>query len=210
VADLTLSAKPRQITGRKVKQLRNHGVIPVVVYGKTQTAQSLQVDERFLDRTLQSGGLSRLVKVNVEGGENYNVLIRSVQRHPVTHRLLHADFYAVNMTEKQHVNVPVVAVGKSATLVAGMMIYQNLDSITVEALPSDIPLNIEVDITNLSLENPIMVADLPQIPGVTYAAEPQEHVFSVITTRAEEVAEVAATPEPEVVAKGKKDEEDEA
>ncbi len=210
MADLTLSAQPRHMVGRKVRQLRNRGLTPVVVYGKTQQAQSLQVDERFLDRTLQSGGLSRLVQVNVEGGDNYNVLIRSVQRHPVTHRLLHADFYAVNMAEKQHVNVPVLSVGKSATLVTGMMIYQNMDSIAVEALPADIPLNIEVDITNLSLETPITVADLPQIQGVTYTAEPQEHVFSMMATRAEEVAEVpvAGAAEPEVVAKGKKEEEE--
>ena len=208
MADLTLSAQPRQLTGRKVRQLRNRGLTPVVVYGKTQQAQSLQVDERFLDRTLQSGGLSRLVQVNVDGGENYNVLIRSVQRHPVTHRLLHADFYAVNMSEKQHVNIPVVGVGKPALLATGMMIYQNLDSITIEALPADIPLNIEVDISSLSLEKSITVADLPQIRGVTYTAEPEEHVFSMMATRAEEVAEPAAgTAEPEVVAKGKKEDE---
>src|SRR5436305_336571 len=127
MADLTLSAQPRQLVGRKVRQLRNQGLTPVVVYGKTQQAQSLQVNERFLDRTLQSGGLSRLVQVNVDGGENYNVLIRGVQRHPVTHRLLHADFYAVNMLEKQHVNIPVVGVGKPGLLATGMMIYQNLD-----------------------------------------------------------------------------------
>src|ERR1700712_5685828 len=144
MADLTLSAQNRELTGRKVRQLRNRGLTPVVVYGKTQKAQSLQVDERFLDRTLQSGGLSRLVQVNVEGGDQYNVLIRSVQRHPVTHRLLHADFQAVNMTEKQHVNVPVVAVGKPESFATGMTILQNLDSIPVEALPADIPLNIEV------------------------------------------------------------------
>jgi large subunit ribosomal protein L25 len=208
MADLTLSAQPRQLAGRKVRQLRNRGLTPVVVYGKTQQAQSLQVDERFLDRTLQSGGLSRLVQVNVDGGENYNVLIRSVQRHPVTHRLLHADFYAVNMSEKQHVNIPVVGVGKPALLATGMMIYQNLDSITIEALPADIPLNIEVDISGLSLENSITVADLPQIRGVTYTAEPEEHVFSMMATRTEEVAEPAAgAAEPEVVAKGKKEEE---
>jgi len=208
MADLTLSAQPRQLAGRKVRQLRNRGLTPVVVYGKTQQAQSLQVDERFLDRTLQSGGLSRLVQVNVDGGENYNVLIRSVQRHPVTHRLLHADFYAVNKSEKQHVNIPVVGVGKPALLATGMMIYQNLDSITIEALPSDIPLNIEVDISSLSLENSITVADLPQIHGVTYTAEPEEHVFSMMATRTEEVAEPAAgTGEPEVLAKSKKEDE---
>lgn len=210
MADLTLSAQPRQLVGRKVRQLRNRGVVPVVVYGKTQSAQSLQVDERFLDRTLQGGGLSRLVQVDVEGGEHYNVLIRSVQRHPVTHRLLHADFYAVNMTEKQHIAVPVNAVGKPAAFATGMMIYQNLDSIQVEALPSDIPLHIDVDVTDLSLEKAITVADLPVIAGVKYLVDDHEHVFSMMATRASEVEEVviAGAPEPEVVLKGKKEDEE--
>lgn len=209
MADLTLSAQPRQLVGRKVRQLRNRGVVPVVVYGKTQSAQSLQVDERFLDRTLQGGGLSRLVQVDVEGGEHYNVLIRSVVRHPVTHRLLHADFYAVNMTEKQHVAVPVNAVGKPAAFATGMMIYQNIDAIQVEALPADIPLHIDVDVTALSLEKAITVADLPVVSGVKYLVDEHEHVFSMIATRASEVEEVATgTPEPEVVAKGKKEDEE--
>ena len=208
MADLTLNAQPRQLVGRKVRQLRNRGVVPVVVYGKNQKAQSLQVDERFLYRNLHSGGLSRLVQVDVEGGEHYNVLIRSVQRHPVSHRLLHADFYAVNMTEKQHLSIPVNAVGKPDAFATGMMIYQNLDAIQVEALPSDIPQHIDVDVTALSLEKSITVADLPVIPGVTYLADSHEHVFSMIATRSSDVEEAASgTPEPEVVAKGKKEEE---
>jgi len=210
MADLTLSAQPRQLAGRKVRQLRNKGLVPVVVYGKNQAAQSLQVDERTLDRTLQSGGTARLVKVNVDGGDNYNVLIRSVQRHPVSHRLLHADLYAVNMTEKQHVSVPVNAIGKPTAFATGMMVYQNLDSIAIEALPADIPLHVEVDVTELSLEKPILVSDLPAISGVKYLVEEHEHVFTMIATRASEVEEVetSAAAEPEVVAKGKKEEEE--
>lgn len=210
MADLTLSAQPRQMVGRKVRQLRNRGLIPVVVYGKNQPATSLQVEERFLDRTIQSGGQARLVQVSVEGGDNYNVLIRSVQRHPVTHRLLHADFYAVNMSEKQHVSVPVSAVGKPTAFATGLMVYQNLDMIAIEALPSDIPLHIDVDVTDLSLEKPILVSDLPAVPGVKYLVDEHEHVFTMIATRVSEVedAPVGAAAEPEVVAKGKKDEEE--
>jgi len=210
MADLTLSAQTRTTIGRQVRQLRNQGLTPVVVYGKTQSPQSLQVNERFLDRALHSGGLSRLVQVDVEGGDHYNVLIRSVQRHPVTHRLLHADFYAVNMTEKQHVNIQVIGVGKPAALITGLMVYQNLDSVAVEALPTDIPGAIEVDITKLSVETPVTIGDLPAIAGVAYVADADETVFSMIATRAQEVEEedAAATAEPEVIAKGKKDDDE--
>lgn len=208
MADITLSAQPREITGRKVRQLRNLGLIPVVVYGKTQVAKNLQVQERLLDRALHSGGASRLVKVDVEGGDRYNVLIRSVHRHPVSHRLLHADFYAVNMTEKQRVNISVTPVGKPASLVTGLMIFQNMDSVEVEALPADIPSAIEIDVTELSLDKSITIADLPVIAGVTYVSEPQEHVFTMIQTREEEIPEVESVEDVEVVAKGKKDEDE--
>lgn len=207
MADITLSAQPREITGRKVRQLRNLGLIPVVVYGKTQAAKNLQVQERLLDRGLHSGGASRLVQVDVEGGDHYNVLIRSVHRHPVSHRLLHADFYAVNMTEKQRVNISVTPVGKPASLVTGLMIFQNMDSVEVEALPADIPSAIEIDVSELSLEKSITIADLPIIAGVTYVPEPHEHVFTMMQTREEEILEVEEPTEVEVVAKGKKDDE---
>jgi len=209
MADITLSAQPREITGRKVRQLRNLGLIPVVVYGKTQAAKNLQVPERLLDRALHSGGSSRLVKVDVEGGDQYNVLIRSVHRHPVSHRLLHADFYAVNMAEKQRVNISVTPVGKPAALVTGLMVFQNMDSVEVEALPADIPSAIEIDVTELSLEKSITIADLPVISGVAYVSEPHEHVFTMMQTREEEVLEVETVEDVEVVAKGKKDEDEE-
>lgn len=210
MSQLQVTAKPRTIIGRQVRQLRNQGAIPVVVYGKKVAPAHLTVDERTLERVLHSGGLSRIVEVNVEGAEQHNVLIREVQRHPVSHRLLHADFYAIDMTEKQHVNVPIVSTGKASGFSTGLLVLQDMDAIEIEALPSDIPLNITVDITPLTLEHPIRVADLPVLPGVTYKAEGDEHVFTLVVTReeVEAVAEGAAAAEPEVVAaKGKKEEE---
>jgi large subunit ribosomal protein L25 len=211
MADLQLAAQPRSVTGRKVKQLRAQGQIPVVVYGKRINATSLQIDERSLERVLHSGGTTRLVEVAVNGGRPLNALIRDVQRHPVTHRLTHVDFYAVDMTEKQHVSVPIESTGRASGLSSGLIVLQVMDHVTVEALPADIPARIEVDITPLTLERPITVADLPALSGVTYLAEAEENVFTLQATR-EEVEEVAETTEaePEVVGgKGKRDEEEE-
>src|SRR5688572_668840 len=99
--DLKMSAKPRQLTGRKVRQLRRQGLVPVVVYGKTQEPVNLQVSARQLESIMMHGGISQLVQLEVEGGATHNVLVREVQRHPVTRNFLHADFYAVDMMEKQ-------------------------------------------------------------------------------------------------------------
>ena len=210
MADLQLTASPRTLTGRKVRQLRNRNLIPVVLYGKRVPSEALQVEERSLERVLHSGGMSRLVEVAVDGSRTHNALIRNIQRHPVSHRLSHADFYAVDMSEKQQVSVVVEATGKPEGLAGGLIILQVMDHVEIEALPADIPAKIVVDITPMTLERPITVADLPAIAGVSYRAEPEEHLFTLSVTRAEVEAEAAAAAEPEVVgAKGKKEEEEE-
>lgn len=212
MSELKLEANRRELTGRKVGQLRRQGLVPVVVYGNVKQPVNLQVDIKLLERVLHSGGDTRLVEVTVNDGGKHNVLVKDVQREPVGHRLLHADFYAVNMAEKQHVAVPLVATGKPAGLAAGLMVLKLHESIHIEALPADIPGEIEIDITPLTLERPITAADLPQVKGVTYVDDPEEVLFNLQMTR-EEVAEEAAAAEgeaePEVVKKGKQTEEGE-
>ena len=211
MSDLKLSAQPRTLIGRKVRQLRRAGLVPVTVYGKKQAAENLQVVERSFERVLQAAGFSQLVQVDVEGGSTHNVLIRDVQRHPVTHSFLHIDLYAVDLTEKQQVQVNIHSKGKPTALAQGLIVLQSLDHVTVEALPANIPPHIDVDITNLSLENPITVANLPVIEGVEYVNDPEEALFTMVVTRAaeEETTEAApATAEPELV-RGRREEDEE-
>lgn len=209
--ELKLVADRRDLTGRKVGQLRRQGLVPVVVYGNIKQPINLQVESKLLERTLHAGGATRLVEVTVNGGGKHNVLVKNVQREPVGHRLLHADFYAVNMTEKQRVTVPLTTTGKPAGMAAGLMVLKLHEAIHIEALPADIPGEIEVDISPLTLDRPITIADLPQVRGVTYVDEPEEVLFNLQTTR-EEVVEETTTEveaEPEVVKKGKQTEEEE-
>lgn len=211
MADLQVTAQPRMVTGRKVKHLRNQGLIPVIIYGKTTAATPLQVEERSLERLLHSGGMSQLVSLAVDGAQTHNALIRSVQRHPVTHRLEHVDFYAVNMREKQQVSVPLESTGRSNGFGTGFVVLQVMDHVEIEALPADIPARVVVDITLLTLERPITVADLPEIQGVSYLTDADETLFSLSVTR-EEVEEEPepVEAEPEVVGtKGKREDEEE-
>jgi large subunit ribosomal protein L25 len=213
MSELKINAQPREVSGRKVRQLRRQGLVPVVVYGKSQTPINLQVNARQLELTMQHGGVSQLVRVVVDGGATHNVLVREVQRHPVSHQYMHADLYAVNMNEKQEVSVPVIGVGKPDALITGLMVLQALDAVHISALPADIPANVEVDITNLDVENPITIANLPAIPGVEYLGEPDENLFTMIETRVEEEEEAPAAEEelaePELVARGKDEDEEE-
>jgi large subunit ribosomal protein L25 len=213
MAELKLDAQPRTLVGRKVRQLRRQGLVPVVVYGNSQAPVNLQVSSRNLETTLHHGGFSQLVRVNVEGGSTLNVLVREIQRHPTSHAYLHVDLYAVNMSEKQHTSVPVVSTGRPSALIAGYMVLQGVDVVEVEALPADIPASIEVDITNLDMENPITIADLPKLAGVEYLGDSDEQLFTMIAPRVEveepAPSEVEAEVEPEVVARGKSDEDEE-
>jgi len=216
MSELTLNAQPREITGRKVRQLRNQGLVPVVIYGSNQESAILQVNARNFNEVLQAGGTSQLVTLVVDGGKTHNVLVRELQRHPVKHNILHADLYAVSMTETQQVDVPILPVNEPEALVAGLMMLQSLDQVSIEALPASIPASIEIDVTDLDLDRAILVSDLPQIDGVTYLTEADEAVFRMVTTRSEESLEALdeeeiddEMAEPEVMSKGREEEEEE-
>ena len=211
MSELILEAEPRTLTGRKVRQLRRSGLVPVVVYGNLPEPLNLQVSARALETTLHHGGFSQLVQLKVKGGKKHNVLVRDIQRHPIGHGFTHVDLYAVNMREKQHVSVQVTGVGRPTALTAEYMVLQPLDMVEISALPSDIPANIEVDLTNLDPDTPILIGDLPAVAGVEYIGDPNEHVFSMIANRVaaieEEVEETDV--EPEVVGHERDEDEEE-
>jgi len=214
---LTLNANRRSLTGRKVRRLRPEGIVPVVIYGGGDPPRNAQVKSAEFELVLRDGGNSQLVQLDLEG-EDYNVLVREVQRHPVRHNLLHADFYTVNMTETQQVSVPLITVG-ARIIDADFVMVQSMDSVEIEALPADIPALIEVDVSRLETpESPsITVADLPDIPGVIYISDTDEPICSLIISRAavseEEMEEeeelLDADVEPEVIGRGRDDEEEE-
>ena len=211
MSELKLVAHHRTLTGRKVSQLRRAGLVPVIVYGNVKEPVNLQVETRSLEAMLHAGGATRVVEVTVQDGGKHNVLVKNVHREPIHHKLLHADFYAVNMSEKQRVGVPVVGVGKPSGLAAGLMQLQLHEIIHIEALPADIPAEIEIDISPLTLERPITVADLPALKGITYVDHAEEVIFNLQHTKEETPDEDAAaedTAEPEVVKRAKPTEED--
>ena len=217
MATLQLQAQSRSLVGRKVRQLRVQGIVPVIVYGAIDQPVNLQVSAREFERTLQGGGNSQLIQVNVDGGEMHNVLLRDLQRHPVRRHIMHADLYAINMREKQQVSVPVVSINEPEEMVAGVMVLQSLEQVEIEALPSAIPASIELDISTLSLENAITVADLPAVDGVEYLTDTDETIFTMLITREEideevdelvEGIEMGEGAEPEVIT-GKQDEDEE-
>ncbi len=199
MSELKIEAQLRSVTGNKVKQLRRDGLVPVVIYGQDQSPVNAQVDSTSLDRLIQAGGATQLVEVNMDQGSTLNVLIREVQRDPVRRNPMHADFYTVNMRVKQQVSVPIVSVGELSSSASEMVLIQSVSDVEIEALPSDIPSHIDVDISVLDGEevDRITIADLPALAGITYLDDAEETLFSLVASRTETEAEAADEEEIE-------------
>jgi large subunit ribosomal protein L25 len=193
---MSLTARPREVTGRHVHALRRSGQVPAVVYGHRQTAISIQADAKEIDRIWQRAGRTHLVDLSVEGQPMRRVLIRELQRNPRNGRPLHADFFAVNLLEKLTAEVPLVLVGDSPAVTDLKLgsLLQTMNMVKVECLPTDLPPQITVDVSGLgAVEDSVTVGDLILPDGVTLvSAEASEVVVKVAPLRVREEAEEAA------------------
>ena len=183
----TLSLSQRTVTGKKVKQLRRQGILPVHMYGRGIDSMSLQGVAGDLRRLLPRIGTNIPVSVQVEGNEGENVcFVRDVQRHPVTEDLLHIDFIRVDVTQTISAEVPIALIGSAPATQQGGTLLQPLTSLLVEALPMNIPATVEADVSGLDdFEKSIIVRDIPIADNVTVLTDRDEFVARVIPPRVE-------------------------
>ena len=210
---IDLSAQPRTVTGKKVSQLRRSGIIPAVVYGHHRSATNIQVDERALHQTLMRAGMNRLINIQL-GAEGVMALVRDIQREPISQRVVHVDFLAVDLTQTIRAEVPVHFVGEPAAVKSGLGILVTLvQTLEIEALPADLIDRIEVDVTGLkNFNDALHVRDLNLGDKVVVIADPDEMLarISAPEEQPEEAVEGEVTSaEPEVILKGKIEEEGE-
>jgi large subunit ribosomal protein L25 len=218
--DATLHAEKRDSRGKNAaRRLRTAGRIPAVVYGVRSTgavAQAVSVDPKAVLRILHSeSGANTLINLTLDGAES-RVMVKEYQLDPVTHRLLHADFYQLAMDRAITVTVPVVIKGEARGVKqqGGMLDFVTRE-IEVESLPTDIPERIEIDTTELTLHQAIRVRDLPPNAKWKPLADPDTMLVHVVMPKSEESAQAAATEvtpaaaaEPEVIKKGKEEKEE--
>ena len=165
----SLKVQPRTITGKKVKQLRKGGIIPANIYGKAVNSQAVQVEKKIIEKLLSEIGETSVVEVTIEGQEKtVPVLLHNVQYHVVTREPLHVDLYQVNLKEKVKAHVPLVLVGEAKAIVDKLgVILELLNEVEVEALPTDLPENIEVNIESLAaVDEQVLVGDLKIPAGI--------------------------------------------
>ena len=192
---IILKSEKRTVLGKKVKSLRNDGLIPVVLYGKDFKTQSLSVKKTDLEKVLAKAGTSTIVDLEIEGGDNHKILLHEPQRDAVYSNILHVDFYKVNMKVKIHTEIPLEFVGVSAAVedLEGNLIT-NKDALEVECLPDDLVNHIEVDISILkTFEDLIKVEDLKIPAGIEVLDESEEIIAQVTPPRSEEELEAMET-----------------
>jgi len=217
--EAVLEAAARDSFGKnEARRTRHAGRVPGVLYGEGKDATPISVEPRALLRILHSeSGANTLISLKLAGAGDTRVLVKDFQLDPVTHQVLHADFYRVAMDKALEVTVPVTINGepKGVKQQGGILEFIRRE-IVVSCLPADIPEHIEVDVSELMLHQGIRVRYIPTNPRWTPITEGEAMLVHVIMPKAEEVAvtepavATAAPAEPEVIKKGKKEEEAEA
>ncbi len=188
---ILLAVSARAETGKRVRALRRAGDVPAVAYGHGTEPLKIKTTGRELERAYQQAGTSRILSLQIDGEPAKNVLFQEVQFHPLTGKLVHADFYLVRMDEKIKTEIPLHFVGESvAVYQEGGTLLKNLEALEIEALPGDLPENFEVDIAVLDdFEKVIHVSDLVIPSGVEVLTPSEELIAKVEPPKTDEQLE---------------------
>ncbi len=215
--DITVRAKPREGRGKNdSRRARRDGQVPVTMYGGGGEAVTALVPLRELAAILRSDtGRNTIFTLDVEGVEATEVMFADRQIDPVRSRLIHADFKRLVKGEKIEATVPLRLIGEPIGVreQAGVL-EQIIRNVEIRCEPREIPEALEVDVTNLGVHDVLHVSDIPISEGIEILAEPDVVIATIGVVKEEPVAVVAPVEgevpaEPEVIGKGKKEEEGE-
>ncbi|MEK7656491.1 MAG: 50S ribosomal protein L25 [Elusimicrobiota bacterium] len=213
MAQIELKAEMREAgTKKALADMRKVRKIPGTVYGGKGKAFSIAIGEKELMSALKQGGTNVILRLKHDKGED-TVIVKEIQRHVVTSQPIHADFQRISLTEKITVKVPLHAVGEAPGVkLQGGVLEHVLREIEVRCLPNAIPQKIDLDVSKMDVGGEILVSQLPALPEVEYLQDPAQivlHIIHVVVEKEAEPAADAAAGEPEVIAKGKKEEGEE-
>lgn len=221
MAEIVVSAKTRADRGKNAaKRLRREGLVPGVVYGGKGENVAVAVDPKALQRVLRSeAGRNSILKLDIANAGSTNAILKSWQVDPIKEKFLHADFFRIAMDVAIRVTVPIHVTGEARGVKVDAGILELiLREIEVECLPGDIPERIDVDVTDLGINGALRISDVAAPAKVKILEDADQVVVHVVSVKEEVAAapgaaapvegEAAAAPsEPEVLKKGKKEEE---
>ena len=171
------------IRTKGAKVLRRNDSIPGVLYYKGEETINVAVNKLTLYQAIQSG--KRIYEIEIEGDTQY-VMIKELQYHPVNDDIIHIDLMRVRRSEKIKIAVPLILVGDAEGIKEGGVLSQAMTQIEIECFPTDVPKNIELDITELEMNNSYSVADLKVVDDVTILSASDLNIVSIQPPAAEE------------------------
>lgn len=206
-----MKAQERTVLGKKVKKLRKEGQVPGHVFGNIKNVEHVSVDGHDFIGVFKQAGETGLVDLKIGDDRVRPVLIKEIDINPVNEKILHIGFYAVNLKEKVTVPVPIVLIGEGPESVkmGETVVLQTLSEVSVEALPTDLIENIEVNIESLKeIGDAITIADLSYDRStLTVLAEPEEVVVKLDTAVTEEMKALLEEQQAEAAAAAEATEE---
>jgi large subunit ribosomal protein L25 len=220
--EIVVSAQSRSSRGKnEARRLRAKGMIPAVVYGGKKDSVAVTVDPKTLLRVLRSeAGRNTILSLDLGEGGKTSAILKSWQVDPINEKFIHADFYRIAMDVAIKVKVPIYSKGEARGVKVDQGILEVImREVEVECLPGDIPERIEVDVADLGIHDAVRVSDLKIGDKVKILDEADQIVLHVVSVKEEAAPAAAATPaegeaaapaapaEPEVMKKGKKEEE---
>lgn len=201
--DLVEMKVEKRDTGKSnIKKMRNDGKIPAIFYGHGIDPIALAVDAQTFGTVIRGeAGTNVILQLNIEGSKKgQTAIVKEIQKHPVKDYFFHIDFLKITMDEKIQARVPVNVVGESAGVKEGGVLQHGLWEVEVQALPKDLPENLELDVSELQIGDTIRVGDLTVPEEVEVLTDVEETVASVVPpTELKEEELVVEEEEPELV-----------
>jgi len=209
----SIEAELRTKTGKgAARQIRRNGLIPGVVYGRGNDPRSIKIDPLDIEKLLQSNAIFDLTFVG-EDGEESTVIIKDYQKDIIKQNLLHVDFQFISMDEKITVSVPMHLEGEAAGVHDGGVLQQLLREIEIDVLPSEIPEEITIDISELEVGESLSVIDLELPDSIDLVTDSDEVIVTVVTPteliEEDEEEEEEEFLEPEVIGEEEEEEAEE-
>ncbi|HSW55870.1 MAG TPA: 50S ribosomal protein L25 [Ignavibacteriaceae bacterium] len=207
------ASERKDFSKSETRRIRNEGIIPGVFYSKNNQLIHISVADKAIN-PLVFTAKTHLISLELEGHDEYECIIKDVQFHPVTDKVVHFDLLGLIKGEKIKLEIPVQLVGSPIGVKEGGVIQHVMHKIEVECLPRNIPEHISVDISGLNLNDSIHIRDL-KYEDIEFTDSPESLIVQVVHAKVREEAAPAAeavveeTAEPEVISKGKKEEKEE-
>jgi large subunit ribosomal protein L25 len=206
---IKLEAQKREILGRKVKALRKEGFVPAEIFGPEIENKHILISQKDFNKVYKEAGKNTIIEVNIEDEKKViPTMITDIQIHPLNRKPLSVDFYMVSRDTKIEAEVPLKFVGEAPAEKDDLIVIKVLNEIEVEALPQDIPHEIEVNITNLKTTKDHILVEHLNIPSNVELVTPPETTVVTVSEKEEEIVEEETTPLAEELEEEVKDEKE--